>query len=323
MNRIIDYLSLKTRKMWHDKAAAAVLTTPPIQAKNDGVILFSMIGTRVLHPYLVAIKSLHHQLKRGRIVLLDDGSLTELDRKILKDHLDDPQIIGIESVDTGDCPVGGTWERLLTILDLQHDNYVVQLDSDTICTGAVPHIQQAIDKNRSFTIRGGADSELISLSEASENAKSSKYFSAANTHIQVAIEAAMEHMSISGGEDLRYVRGCSGFTGFAISKNGRALAEVFSAEAVRLLGMDRWSEWGSEQVTSNFVIANEPDPLLLPYDNYCNFWNEPLSNDMRFVHFIGTFRYHQGLYTRTTRDVIAMLNSQEYSNPLSMRAQVA
>jgi hypothetical protein len=320
MNRIIDYLSLKTRKMWHDQAAAAVLTTPPIKAKNDGVILFSMIGTRVLYPYLVAIKSLHHQLQRGRIVVLDDGSLTKADKKILKDHLDDPRIIAIESVDTGDCPVGGTWERLLTILDLRQDNYVIQLDSDTITTGAIPQITQAIEQNRSFTIKGGAESKLVSLNEASHHAKNSEYFSAANTHVQLAIEAAMDRVAISERPDLHYVRGCSGFTGFSASKMGRELAEAFSAEAIRLLGMERWSEWGSEQVTSNFVIANETDPLLLPYEHYCNFWNEPLSNDVRFIHFIGTFRYHKGLYTDTTRDVVQALIKESSDTPELMRA---
>lgn len=320
MNRIIDYLSLKTRKLWHDQAAAAVLTTPPIKAKDDGIILFSMIGTRVLYPYLVAIKSLHHQLQKGRIVVLDDGSLTLRDKQVLKDHLDDPRIIAIDSVDTGNCPVGGTWERLLTILDLRQDHYVIQLDSDTITTGAVPHITQAIEQNQSFTIRGGAESELVSLNAASENAKSSEYFASANTHVQLAIEAAMDQIAIADRKDLQYVRGCSGFTGFAVSKDGRALAEDFSAEATRLLGMKRWSEWGSEQVTSNFVIANEEGPLLLPYDHYCNFWNEPLSNDVRFIHFIGTFRYHQGLYTDTTRDVVETLLNESSDTPALMRA---
>ena len=56
------------------------------------------------------------------------------------------------------------------------------------------------------------------------------------------------------------------FAGFAPSGEGRRIAEAFSREATALLGAERWAQWGSEQVTSNFVIANQPDPLLLPYD---------------------------------------------------------
>ena len=58
----------------HAAAIADILETPPIVPRQDGVVLFSMIGTAVLLPYLVAVKSLWHQLGRGRIALLDDGT---------------------------------------------------------------------------------------------------------------------------------------------------------------------------------------------------------------------------------------------------------
>src|SRR5690606_29874106 len=81
----------------------------------------------------------------------------------------------------------------------------------------------------------------------------------------------------------------------------RALAEAFSCEAARLLGDERWARWGSEQVTSNFVIADEPDALLLPYDHYIYFWNEGVPSDVRFVHFIGSCRYLGNIYIDATR----------------------
>ena len=71
-NRIVRRL----REQRHWRGAKAVLATPPLVPADDGVILFSMIGTRVLYPYLVAIKSLHHNLGRGRVVILDDGTLS-------------------------------------------------------------------------------------------------------------------------------------------------------------------------------------------------------------------------------------------------------
>ena len=73
------------------------------------------------------------------------------------------------------------------------------------------------------------------------------------------------------------------------------------------MGARRWAEWGSEQVTSNFVIANEPNPLLLPYDRYLNFWNADLPGDARFAHFIGTYRFHRGAYAGATRKAISAL----------------
>src|SRR3546814_8908663 len=69
-------------------------------------IFFSMFGTEVMTPYMVAAKSLHHHLKRGRMVIMDDGTLTDRDRSLLRQHLDNPQIISIRDSDTGPCPRG-------------------------------------------------------------------------------------------------------------------------------------------------------------------------------------------------------------------------
>src|SRR5690606_28179458 len=51
----------------HAEAIADVLDTAPIVPRSDGLVLFSMIGTAVLLPYLVAVKSLWSELRRGRI----------------------------------------------------------------------------------------------------------------------------------------------------------------------------------------------------------------------------------------------------------------
>src|ERR1700761_625751 len=120
---MIDRILRKGREALHLRAARAVLDTPPIVPTADRVVIFSMIGTRVLLPYLVAVKSLHARIGIGRIAILDDGSLTEADKGVLAHHLGDPEIRSIRDVDTGLCPRGGTWERLLTLLDLRGRDY--------------------------------------------------------------------------------------------------------------------------------------------------------------------------------------------------------
>ena len=305
MKHLLDRVVRKLREQHFLRACRAVLATPPCAVRDDGVILFSMIGTRVLLPYLVAAKSLHANLGRGRFVILDDGTLTADDRAVLAKHLGDPQIIAISQVDTGPCPRGGTWERLLTILDLRADAYVIQLDSDVVVLGPVDDVAEAIAQGRSFTLRGEAAAEILPLVESAASATA--YMDPGRQHVQSAIELTMDQVKLPGRDDLRYVRGCSGFAGFAPSKQGRALAEGFSAEAERLVGKQRWAEWGSEQVTSNFVIANEPQAMLLPYDRYLNFWNDPIGPAVRLVHFIGTFRYHRGAYVRAARQAMARL----------------
>lgn len=297
---------LRKLREWHfAHAAKGILATPPVRAADAGLILFSMIGTRVLLPYLVAAKSLHAQLGRGRFVILDDGTLSAADKAVLARHLDDPRIIAIASVDTGPCPRGGTWERLLTILDLRRSDYVIQIDSDTLAQGPVPEVVAAIDHGRSFTLRGAAESEILPLPQVSTAARA--VAGPGRVHVQSAIEQVMEQIRVPARGDLRYARGCSGFAGFAPSTEGRALAEAFSLESERLLGRARWEEWGTEQVTSNFVVANEPDAFLLPYDRYINYWAEPDVSGAAFVHFLGTCRYDRGMYRRLTRQAIGRL----------------
>jgi hypothetical protein len=259
----------------------------------------------VLLPYLVAAKSFQSRLGRGRFVILDDGTLTASDGVLLRHHLGDPEIRAIGDVDTGPCPRGGTWERLLTILDLRAGNYVIQLDSDTVTLGDVGEINAAIEAGQSFTLRGGIDSEILPLAATSDLAR--HHATPGRQHVQAAIEQAMVDVVIPGQAELRYVRGCSGFAGFAPNPDGRGLAEAFSQEAERLLGRSYWSEWGSEQVTSNFVVANQPQSLLLPYDRYLNFWNEPVDPAAAFVHFVGTYRFHRQAYQQAALDAIRAL----------------
>lgn len=308
MQQLFHRVLRKVREYRFLRACHAVLLTPPARVREDGVVIFSMIGTKVLLPYLVAAKSFHAQLGRGRFAILDDGTLSQTDKAVLAYHLGNPVITPIAAVRTGPCPRGGTWERLLTILDLRKADYVIQLDSDIVALGPVPEINAAIDAGRSFTLRGEEGAEIVPLRGMTGRTGNARNASnARRQHVQSAIEQAMACVQIVGRPDLRYVRGCSGFAGFAPSEEGRVLAEGFSQEAVRLLGSEHWAEWGSEQVTSSFVIANEPDAILLPYRRYLNFWNEPVSAEAALVHFIGTYRYHCGAYLAAARRAIASL----------------
>ncbi len=300
---LADRALRKLRELQFNRDARVVLATPPVRAADDGVILFSMIGTRVVLPYLVAAKSLYAQLGRGRFVILDDGTLTGDDRAILAAHLDRPEILAIGDVKLGDCPRGGCWERLLTLLALRRDNYVIQLDSDTVTLGPVPEVAAAIEAGRSFTLLGGIDAELVEAVAIAGELSDVP----ADAHVQAKIEPLLARVAEHLPHLSSYVRGCAGFAGFAPGGMGREIADSFSREAIALLGPSVWSEWGSEQVMSNVIIANEGDPVLLPYDRYLNFWNEPYSADAALVHFVGTYRYHRGAYARASRLAMAGL----------------
>src|SRR3546814_20111152 len=112
----------RLKRKWYNHLCKTIFSTPPVQSHKDGVVIFSMIGTEVMTPYLVAAKSLHHHLKRGRMVIMDDGTTTYRDRSVYSQHLDNPRTIFIREIQTGPFPRGGTCERL------QHRLYLCAYD---------------------------------------------------------------------------------------------------------------------------------------------------------------------------------------------------
>jgi hypothetical protein len=72
---------------------------------------------------------------------------------------------------------------------------------------------------------------------------------------------------------------------------------------------DKWDEWGSEQVTTNLLIANLEGACPLPSPKYVSYWAHPdvPYNDASFLHFIGPYRFANGYYLKQARNVIATL----------------
>lgn len=287
----------------HAHAIGSIMQTPPIVARQDGLVLFSMIGTAVLLPYLVAVKSLWGQLQRGRIVILNDGTLTGQDRAILNHHCDNPEIIDIADVDTDGFPKKGCWERFLTILDRRSDDYFVQLDSDTVTLGPVPEVADAIANNRSFSLLGGENSgeNIWPLRDFGEH-----FYPNGRTgdHVQLRIEESLHTIP---RDDWRYFRGCAGFAGFSRGGPGRELATAFLEEMKRIIGAQDTAIWGTEQVASNFQIANEAGSVLLPYRRYRNYWGEMSLPVAHFLHFVGSHRYDRGLYAKASQAAIEQM----------------
>ncbi len=248
--------------------------------------------------YLVSIKSFYRRIGTGRIIIVDDGTLTSSDRRTLSGHLGSPEIINIRDIDTGPFPKGGTWERLAKILDLLDTCYVIQIDSDTVTRNEVPEVLECVRSNRSFALgtvsRFGT--KCVSLSEASEFARDFE-----DTHVQNAAEKNLAKLPLPGHR--RYVRGSSGFAGFARGIRPKSLAQEFSEGMFALIGQ-KWSEWGSEQVMSNYLIANSPDPAVLPQPKYTCFAPGRPVIEASFLHFIGTSRYIGGIYARESSAAI-------------------
>jgi len=96
--------------------------------------------------------------------------------------------------------------------------------------------------------------------------------------------------------------------GFAAGGPERPLAHAFLRTMSDLIGPDKIAAWGTEQVASNFLIANDTAPVVLPYVRYLNYWGEPWEQDAAFVHFVGTHRHANGAYLDASRQVIDQLH---------------
>lgn len=199
-----------------------VRRTPPLRPVAAPLTILSMVSHADVTMYLIAIKSLYRRLGRGSILVIDDGSLTDEDRDVLTEHLGRPTIVPLASLKTGTCPRGGTWERLVLILERTADEYVVQVDSDTLATSMLDEVADCIANNRSFTLGTRMGQGFVRLREAAH-----RIAGLPGDHVQMAAERALA--KLEGGERRRYVRGSSGFAGFARRGFQRATLEAFSA----------------------------------------------------------------------------------------------
>lgn len=280
-----------------------IVDTPPVQCRQDSPVdIVSQLCHNDVYMYLAAIKTFAKFVVPCEVHVVADR-LTPEDRAILKAHVRDIDIIDIAAVDTSGFPRGGTWERLLSILDLSRERYIVQLDADTITLACPQEAVDCIANNRSFTLGSYSDQDADTFLEISEQGKRAK--NSDSKHVQMMSEIAFERFEDAA--KLKYIRGNSAFTGFAKGGHSRKQIEAFSRKMQDLIGAEKWAEWGSEQVTSNFAIANSENPAILPFPKYGYYRPGMDCSDSVFLHFMGTYRFADGKYWNVAKEYIAKL----------------
>ena len=290
--RAIGRLRRSWNKALFDKAATEVLGTAPLEVKGHSPIFLSMVCHRDVAPYLVAIKSLYCRVGHGRVTIIDDGSLTEEDLATLHRHIPGLEVIDIGLIETSPCPRGGTWERLVKIIELSRDSYVIQLDADTLVSGPISEVVTCLDQNRSFLLGTDAGQTTQSARQTALMVQGwIKKYGWTRPSVVVESEAILDRLS--GAEDRLYVHASSGFAGFSRSAFSLGDLQNFSMEMCELLGEERWKLWGTEQISSNYMLANAPGAAVLPFPRYACFEPHLKSADFAFLHFIGTYRLQQ------------------------------
>ena len=299
---MLNKIKRKLDRAWFNFRCAGIYDTPAAKCDpSSHVVVVSQLHHPDLTMYMLAAKSFAQYVKPKSFVIVDDG-LTQEDKRLLSAHFEDMQFVPRASMGSEICPTGGCWERFLTLAAKNQTDYVIQLDSDTLTLAEPVEVLQCIAAGRSFTLGTSSGTHFIGLPEASRNAHSDP-----DPHVQNHAERALGEYP--HGEQLKYVRGCAGFTGFALGTLSMPAIEQFSLQMQKLVGQQKWHEWGSEQVASNFMVANVNDSLVLPVDRY-PFWEPGLDVGRSvLIHFFGTFRFLGGMYIRQSLRLIQRLNS--------------
>jgi hypothetical protein len=276
-----------------------VLNTPPLQRAAHGFTALSMVQHQDVLPYLLAIKSLARFVPPSAVVVVADPTLTVADRQLIARH-----VPGIEFREAAEfrcegVPTGGTWERLLAIAEYVQRGYVVQVDADIVALSSPLEVTSALDREVSFTL-GTMNEQKIETCEAAARHWYGRLGS--KPHVQSLAEATLDKFDPDG--HFRYVRGCSGFAGFAPKSIDRQRIAVVSTRMAELVG-PRWADWGSEQFTSNLLVSSSPGAQVLPHPKYCApHYRQPESV---LLHFIGFVRYTTGQYAATAARVVSQL----------------
>jgi hypothetical protein len=281
-----------------NRRIAGILDTPPLRMRGADWTFVSMVANRDVQMYLLAIKSLYARMGGGGVVAIVHADLPAASRALLAHHLPQAEIIVGDTLDPGACQRGGTWERLVHILDRARDGYVIQLDADVLAFGAdVAEVLDCARRNIPFALGDGTP--MMGMVEAARRAQSTR-----GDYIGDAAERLFDRYPNAAA--LRYVHGSSGFAGFARGGFQRPRIEAFHATMEGMLGA-RWREWGTEQVGSNFAIANSPGGVVLPYPAYASFPPNGPPGEAKLLHFIGTYRFDGGVFAQRGCQVIASL----------------
>jgi hypothetical protein len=283
-------------------ACKGVLRAAPVALDaSSNLVVLSQVQHKDVLLLLLAVKSFARQVRPRTVCVLNDGSLSANDRAVLREHIPGVNLLELAEFRSAICPRGGTWERLLAIASLVRDHYVIQLDSDTLTIGLIEEVRHCIERQSAFALGTWNNQKIETMRERCETAR--KLAHQTDSHVQVVAEANLD--KLDDFESLRYVRGCSGFAGFARQSFTREFVEAISGQMQAAIGA-KWSEWGSEQVMSNIVIANIPNAIVLPHPKYAD-CHKMQPGVTEFIHFIGSCRFDDGNYARLGAQVIARL----------------
>lgn len=279
--------NMKTKKIFE---------TPPIRIVSAPWSIVSMVGDNDVGMYILALKSFYKKLGSGNVTAIISKKMADSAVKQISDHFIGIELEFLEDIDVGPFQRGGTWERLIYIVQKSRGCYVLQLDCDTLTIGPdISEITNSIKINASYAY-SDSNRPVKTLSDAG-------YEATASTSNYVGTVLERSFCNWPDARSLKYCRGSSAITGFAVASCDVAKLEFFHSNMKKFLG-DRCREWGTEQCASNFMIANSPNVSILPFPAYSTYPGLGTDKGVKMYHFLGSVRYRDGYYARTGIKII-------------------
>jgi hypothetical protein len=202
----------KLNRYRFSQACKQIFITAPVTATtNDPIAVLTQLQHKDVILFLIAIKTFAKQVPLTKVLIINDGSLNQDDFVILKKHIPIADFYDAKKFSDPFCPAGGCWERLLAIASFIDQFYIIQLDSDTLALSALDEVKDNIKTNTGFVLGTWDNQKIESMNISSERVQNNVN-PTFDAHVQMLAEA---HFSkLDGSENLRYVRGCAGFSGF-------------------------------------------------------------------------------------------------------------
>src|ERR1700728_2260550 len=164
------------RNRWNrrrfDRLTRGVLHSAPIRLVDAKWSIISMVANGDVQMYLLSMKSFYARIGRGKIIAIVDRDMPQQLRDTLEHHFVGIRLAVLEDIDTGRCQRGGTWERLIYLLDHAEREYAIQVDCDTLAFGTdLDEIVECAEANRAFTLSGLGRLDVRSMREYAEDSQ--------------------------------------------------------------------------------------------------------------------------------------------------------
>lgn len=305
---LVDRLVRHLQHKRFDMGVRGLRGLPPIRLADSGPIVLSMVCQRDLLQYIAALYSLRLHLQVARVVAIDDGSLRGPGRRLLSRLCPGIELRGAAEFSTPGLPGYSSWRRLEAVAQYAQEGYVVQMDSDTLARGSLDEVAECVRNRRAFILPTRSGTQLVDAPTAQAFGEES--YRQGHRHVQCLCERALTAFPEYRG--MRYVRGCAGFAGYPEGSLDVARLQRVSRTFEEVLG-DAWPVWGSEQVTNNVLVANQEGARVLPISLYDSV--DRYHEGLKFVHFIGYFRFVDDIYRRLVQQLIADARSVDAGAP--------